>query len=62
MKPNEAISLLISGITDSRNLLEESLTLLDELAQDVHYFMVIDSISYQGTITSLCGKHKNFFS
>ena len=44
MNPNEAISLLTSGIADSSKLLEESLTLLDELAQDVHLWPLILSL------------------
>ena len=44
MERNEAISLLTSGIAGNSKPLEESLTLLDELAQDVYLWPLILSL------------------
>ena len=44
MTNNEAISLLTSGIIDSSQLSQEDVSLLDELAQDVHLWPLLLSL------------------
>ena len=44
MKQDEAISLLTSGIIDSRQLSQEDMNLLHELAQDVHLWPLLLSL------------------
>ena len=44
MTNNEAISLLTSGVIDSSHLSQEDVSLLDELAQDVHLWPLLLSL------------------
>ena len=44
MTNNEAISLLTSGVIDSSQLSQENVSLLDELAQDVHLWPLLLSL------------------
>ena len=44
MTQHEAITLLTSGVIDSRQLSQEDLNLLDELAQDVHLWPLLLSL------------------
>jgi len=44
MKQSEAISLLTSGVIDISQLLQEDVSLLDELAQDVHLWPLLLSL------------------
>ena len=44
MTKNEAISLLTSGVIDSSQLSQEDVSLLDELAQDVHLWPLLLSL------------------
>ena len=44
MTNNEAISLLTSGVIDSSQLTQEDMSLLDELAQDVHLWPLLLSL------------------
>ena len=44
MTQNEAISLLTSGVIDSSQLSQEDVSLLDELAQDVHLWPLLLSL------------------
>ena len=44
MTNNEAISLLTSGVIDSSQLSQEDVSLLDELAQDVHLWLLLLSL------------------
>ena len=44
MKQDEAISLLTTGITDTKQLSQEDVSLLNELAQDVHLWPLLLSL------------------